>query len=184
MAIKINGATVITNERRGVFESVNPGSYTTASRPPGASEGDVIYDTDEKNIYVFNGEEWVGTGGGAINNLNPAIPPFISQSGPETVVTNSDGKVEFSLDGNNWSNSITIPSETIYYCDWTNDILSAAHDSNYETSIDVNYPNVGASQLIELELKIDKLPDPFTFTSEQMLLATVTSTFKYYFSFK
>jgi len=177
MAIKINGATVITNSRRGVFRSVNPGTYPTASRPPGASEGDVIYDTDEKNIYVYNGTEWVGTGGGQINNLNPAIPPFVSQSGPETVVTNSDGKIEFSLDGTNWSNSITIPPETIYYCDWTNDILSAAHDSKYETSISVDYPNVDASQLIELELKIDKLPDPFSFTSQTEVVGfdTVTS---------
>lgn len=65
MAIKVNGATVITNSRRGVFRSVNPGAYETASRPPGASEGDVIYDTDEKTIFVWNGTEWVpaGTGG-------------------------------------------------------------------------------------------------------------------------
>lgn len=176
MAIKINGATVITNSRRGVFRSVNPGTYPTASRPPGASEGDVIYDSDEKNIYVYNGEEWVGTGGGAINNLNPAIPPFVSQSGPETVVTNNDGKVEFSLDGNSWSNSITIPPETIYYCDWTNDILSAAHDSQYETSLDVDYPNVGASQQIELSLKIDKLPDPFTLDTSTGVNGLVTYT--------
>ena len=39
MAIKVNGATVITNSRRGVFRSVNPGSYNTANPPPGASEG-------------------------------------------------------------------------------------------------------------------------------------------------
>ena len=176
MAIKINGATTITNSRRGVFRSVNPGSYTTASRPPGASEGDVIYDSDEKNIFIWNGTEWIGAGGGQINNLNPAIPPFISMSGPETVVTNSDGKVEFSLDGNSWSNSITIPSETVYYCDWTNDILSAAHDSTYETSISVDYPNVGASQLIELELKIDKLPDSFSLDTEIDVLSQTEFT--------
>ena len=35
MAIKINGATVITNSRRGVFKSVNPGSYTTGWTPTG-----------------------------------------------------------------------------------------------------------------------------------------------------
>ena len=65
MAIKINGATTITNSRRGVFRSVNPGSYTTASRPPGASEGDVIYDSDEKNIFMYGTEqEWIGAGGG------------------------------------------------------------------------------------------------------------------------
>ena len=176
MTIKINGATTITNSRRGVFKSVNPGAYTTANRPPGASEGDVIYDTDEKNIFVWNGTEWVGTGGGQINNLNPAIPPFVSQSGPETVVTNSDGKVEFSLDGNNWSNSITIPPETIYYCDWTNNILSAAHDSKYETSVDVNYPNVSASQNIELSMKIDKMPDPFTLDTNTDVNGLVTYT--------
>ena len=176
MAIKINGATVITNSRRGVFKSVNPGSYTTAGRPPGSTEGDVIYDTDEKNIFIWNGEDWVGAGGGAINNLNPAIPPFISTTGPETVVTNSDGKVQFSLNKSSWSSSLTIPSETVYYCDWTNDILSAAHDSQYETTIDVSYPNVGASQTIELKLKIDKLPDPFSFTAQTEVLTNVILT--------
>ena len=64
MAIKVNGATVITNSRRGVFRTVNPGSYTTAERPPGANEGDVIYDSDEKTILVWNGTEWVASGGG------------------------------------------------------------------------------------------------------------------------
>jgi len=95
------------------------------------------------------------------NNLNPAIPPFVSQSGPETVVGNSDGKVQFSLDGTNWQSSLTIPPETLYYSDWTSDILSAAHGSQYTTSINVGYPNVGAAQDIELGLSIDKLPDPF-----------------------
>ena len=69
MSIKVNGATVITNSRRGVFRTVNPGSYTTADRPPGASEGDVIYDTDEKTILVWNGTEWVAAGGGGGNTF-------------------------------------------------------------------------------------------------------------------
>jgi hypothetical protein len=176
MTIKINGATAITNSRRGVFRSVNPGSYTTANRPPGATEGDVIYDSDEKNIFIWNGTEWVGTGGGQVNNLNPAIPPFTSQSGPETIVTNNDGKVEFSLNGTNWSSSLTIPAETIYYCDWTDNILSAAHDSNYEASINVSYPNLSITQDIELELKIDKMPDPFTFDSSTGVNGLITYT--------
>ena len=33
-----------------------------------------------------------------------------------------------------------------------------------ETAISVDYPNLGTSQSIELKLKIDKLPDEFTFT--------------------
>jgi hypothetical protein len=64
MAIKINGATTITDSRRGVFNQVNPGAYTTANRPTGASEGDVIYDSDEKNIFIWNGTEWAGTSTG------------------------------------------------------------------------------------------------------------------------
>ena len=110
--------------------------------------------------YTITGDR---VGGGQVNNLNPAIPPFISKSGPEVTVTNSDGKVEFSLDGTSWQSSLTIPSETVYYCDWTDDILSAAHDSTYETSINVDYTNLNTTQDIELALKIDKLPDPFTF---------------------
>ena len=62
MAIKVNGATVITDSRRGVFRTVNPGTYTTADRPAGASEGDIIYDTDEKTILVWSGTEWVSAG--------------------------------------------------------------------------------------------------------------------------
>ena len=64
MTIKVGGATVITNSRRGVFRTVNPGAYATSERPPGASEGDVIYDSDEKTIFIWNGTEWVASGGG------------------------------------------------------------------------------------------------------------------------
>ena len=99
---------------------------------------------------------------GGTDNLNPAIPPFVSESGPETIVTNTDGKVVFSFDQITWESSITLPPETLYYCDWTDDILSAANGSKYETIINVDYPNLNTTQDIELVLKIDKLPDPFT----------------------
>ena len=64
MAIKVGGTTVINDSKKGIFETVNPGQYTTANRPSNPVEGDVIYDTDEKNIYVWNGTEWVPGGGG------------------------------------------------------------------------------------------------------------------------
>ena len=64
MAIKVGGTTVINDSKKGIFETVNPGQYTTANRPSNPVEGDVIYDTDEKNIYVWNGVEWVPGGGG------------------------------------------------------------------------------------------------------------------------
>ena len=46
---------------------------------------------------------------GGTDNLNPAIPPFVSESGPETIVTNTDGKVVFSFDQITWESSITLP---------------------------------------------------------------------------
>lgn len=164
MSIKVQGIEVISDDLYGQFRTVSPGVFATGNYPSNPVEGDIIYDSDEKSLFVYDGTEWIiAGGGGQLNNLNPALPPFVSRSGPETVATNTDGKVEFSLDGENWSSTITIPPETIYYCDWTNDILSAAHDSQYATFLDVDYPNVGVSQEIELELKIDKLPDPFQF---------------------
>ena len=95
-----------------------------------------------------------------------ALPPFTSESGPAMNLTNADGKIEFSLDGNSWSNSLSVPAETIYYCIWGSDILSAAHNSNYETIVAVNYPSLSMDQDVEIKLKIDKLPDPFSFTPE------------------
>ncbi len=95
-----------------------------------------------------------------------ALPPFTSESGPAMNLTNADGKIEFSLDGNSWSTSLSVPAETIYYCIWGSDILSAAHDSNYETIVEVNYPSLSMDQDVEIKLKIDKLPDPFSFTAQ------------------
>ncbi len=102
--------------------------------------------------------------GGSTGAFGSALPPFTSESGPEMTLTNADGKIEFSLDGSSWSTSLNIPPETIYYCIWGSDILSAAHDSNYETLVSVNYPNLSMDQDVEIKLKIDKLPDPFEFT--------------------
>ena len=64
MAIKVGGTTVINDSKKGIFETVNPGQYTTANRPSNPVEGDVIFDTDEKGLYVWNGTEWVASGTG------------------------------------------------------------------------------------------------------------------------
>jgi len=55
MAIKINNTTVIDDSRRGIFQKVNPGLYST---PPSASAGDIIYDSTENAIKVYTGSEW------------------------------------------------------------------------------------------------------------------------------
>ena len=44
MAIKVNGITVVNDERKGTFESTNPGQFTTAQRDALTPEiGDTIY---------------------------------------------------------------------------------------------------------------------------------------------
>jgi len=105
-----------------------------------------------------------------------ALPPFTSKSGPAMNLTSADGKIEFSLDGNAWSNSLNVPAETIYYCIWGSDILSAAHNSNYETTVEVNYPSLNMDQDVEIKLKIDKLPDPFTLDTEIDVLSQTEFT--------
>lgn len=62
MAIKISGNNVVDNNRRGIFQKVNPGSYNNSNRPS-ASTGDIIYNTDEQSLQVWNGSEWAAVGG-------------------------------------------------------------------------------------------------------------------------
>ena len=62
MSIKVGGTVVIDDARKGSFESVNPGTYTTVNRPSSPDIGDVIYDTDEESLLVWDGTEWVKAG--------------------------------------------------------------------------------------------------------------------------
>ena len=162
MAIKINGIEVIDDSKKGKFQQVNPGVYTITERDAlSPAVGDIIYNSDDEGIQAWNGIEWTSIGLSA-GPLNAAIPPLISMSGPEMELTNLDNKIEFSLDAETWSSNLTIPSETSFYVDWTDDILSAPHDSNYDTIVYISYPNLSTSQEVDLNLKIDKLPDSFT----------------------
>ena len=60
MAIKVNGNTAVDDTRKGTFNILNVGSYTTANRPSSPIEGDWIYDSDEKKLLCWNGTEWKG----------------------------------------------------------------------------------------------------------------------------
>ena len=58
MAIKVNGTTVINNDRKGEFNVTNPGQFTTAQRDALTPEiGDTIYNTDEATLQIWNGTE-------------------------------------------------------------------------------------------------------------------------------
>lgn len=59
MAIQIGGNNVVDNNRKGIFQSANLGSYTPANRPGSASVGDTIYNSTEQRLQVWNGSAWV-----------------------------------------------------------------------------------------------------------------------------
>jgi len=59
MAIKVSGVTAIDDNRKGSFNRLNLGTYTTANRPSSPNEGDMIYDSDTKEFTFWNGSEWV-----------------------------------------------------------------------------------------------------------------------------
>ena len=76
MAIKINGQTVVNDDKKGLFKQVNPGTYTTAERDAlTAATGDIIYNSDESRLEFWDGSSWQTLGlstsltAGIIDNL-------------------------------------------------------------------------------------------------------------------
>ena len=65
MAYQINGSNAIDNNRKGLFNGVNLGSYTPSNRPS-ASTGDIIYNSTLKSIEVYDGSIWRVAGGGGV----------------------------------------------------------------------------------------------------------------------
>lgn len=120
-----------------------------------------------KNVLGINAGEGSSSQGPAeiSNILTPSLPPFTSKTGPAVDLTNSDGKIEFSLDDVTYSSTLSVPAETVFYCNWTNNILSASHGSSYSTTIGVSYPNLSTpDENVDINITIDKKPEPFSFT--------------------
>ena len=59
MAIKINGVTVVNDDKSAAFESLNAGVKTSANYPTGNSVGDFFFDSEEMALKVWNGTEWL-----------------------------------------------------------------------------------------------------------------------------
>ena len=60
MPYQISGTAVINQSRKGIFTSVNVGSYTSSNRPTsGISAGDIIYNSTLKVLEVYNGSAWL-----------------------------------------------------------------------------------------------------------------------------
>lgn len=58
MAIQISSTAVIDNSRKGIFISLNPGVYTTATRPGSPSTADIIYNSTTGFVEYWNGSTW------------------------------------------------------------------------------------------------------------------------------
>ena len=61
---------------KGSFETVNVGSYTNATLPNDAVEGDVAYNSNEGAIVFWTGTEWKKSQGGAIQEVPGDMDPL------------------------------------------------------------------------------------------------------------
>lgn len=171
---QINGTTVIDENRKGYFQKLNPGVYTSSEREAlsSLSEGEIVYDSTEKKLYVYDGSAWAGIGGGE-NALQSDLPPFGGYAETETYLHSDDGKVTFSLDDNTYSSTLTVPRNTFYYVGWGTDIRYASHGGSYSASIGATFTSIGTTRTIEYEIpNVDKVPDlSVGFTSMSELVA-------------
>lgn len=106
----------------------------------------------------------VGVGEGSL--ISPTIPPFSGYATQEVDLSDPTEKVEFSLDGVGFSSTLNVPINTFYYVNWTSDILSAAHDSDYQLDIFAEFPEINQTINPTIKFRVDKIPDSFTFFTE------------------
>lgn len=59
MAIQISGTTVIDDNKKGIFQSMNIGAYSDGTRPASPSTGDIIFNTTTGKVQSWNGSAWV-----------------------------------------------------------------------------------------------------------------------------
>ena len=78
MSIKVQGQVVISNDKKGLFEQVNPGAYTTTERDAlSPNVGDIVYNSQDEELQVWNGTDWgsAGSGGGSIGSPVDVLSP-------------------------------------------------------------------------------------------------------------
>ena len=100
MAIKVNGNTVITDQEKGQFKTANPGAYTTAQRDStlSPSTGDMIFNTDEGKLQVFNGQSWIDGGGQPVDETIPQINTVtLSETAGEARFTDKDFDINIDM---------------------------------------------------------------------------------------
>ena len=79
MSIKVQGQVVITDDKKGLFDKVNPGAYTTTERDAlSPAIGDIVYNSQDEELQVWNGVEWssAGSGSGGIGTPVDVLTPI------------------------------------------------------------------------------------------------------------
>ncbi len=79
MSIKVQGQVVINNDKKGLFDQVNPGAYTTVERDAlTPAVGDIVFNTQDEELQVWNGVEWgsAGSGSGGIGTPVDVLTPL------------------------------------------------------------------------------------------------------------
>lgn len=118
MSIKVQGQVVITDDKKGLFDKVNPGSYTTVERDAlTPAVGDIVYNSQDEELQVWNGTEWgsAGSGSGGIGTPVDVLTPLdgagvggATNYTPETSAVTSDnvylkyGRSTSGLNSNIW----------------------------------------------------------------------------------
>ena len=79
MSIKVQGQVVISDDKKGLFDQVNPGVYTTAERDAlSPAVGDIVYNSQDEELQVWDGTDWgsAGSGSGSIGSPVEVLTPL------------------------------------------------------------------------------------------------------------
>lgn len=101
MSIKVQGQVVITNDKKGLFDQVNPGAYTTAEIAAlTPNVGDIVFNSEDEELQVWNGTEWgsAGSGSGGIGTPVDVLTPLdgAGVGGASTFVPRTDDITDVS----------------------------------------------------------------------------------------
>ena len=103
MSIKVQGQVVITDDKKGLFEQVNPGSYTTAQRDAlTPAIGDIVFNSEADELQVWDGTEWGSAGSGTNGVIQPEVEvltPLDRAGDPELTYLKTDRIVAVETDG-------------------------------------------------------------------------------------
>ena len=58
MAVKVNQTIVINDNKRGVYQKLNPGAYSASELPSDPQIGDMVFNTTTSELQFWTGTRW------------------------------------------------------------------------------------------------------------------------------